>query len=221
MKLVESVRGRKFAVGLSSEQLLHIQAGTLKNRYKGLRFCKNPFDVILYMQLLEHLRPSTIIEIGTSEGGSAVWFRDMCQALGLNTRILTFDISPPADLIEPGIHVGHVDSYDPDGTLPTGLFSTFPHPWLVIDDSAHTYESVLAVLRYFNRLVQPGDYVVVEDGVVADLPGAQYEQYEDGPNRAVKAFLEETGDKYVIDEKRCDFFGPNLTYCPNAWLTVT
>lgn len=76
------------------------------------------------------------------------------------------------------------------------------------------------MLNYFDKIVLTGDYIVVEDGVVADLPGEHYELYEDEPNRVVAQFLEETGSRYQIDEALCDFYGHNITYCPNAWLKV-
>lgn len=220
MRLVESVRGRSFGVGLRSEELTAIQSGTLRTKYKGRRFCKNPFDVVLYMQLIERLKPQTLIEIGTSEGGSAVWFDDLCQALGLTAQILTFDIAPPDGLASDRIGVHKLDSRFPDEWLDPGMFETLPHPWLVIEDSAHTKESVSAMLRFFDRFVVSGDYVVVEDGVVADLPGDHYASFEDGPNRAVAEFLASHADRYQIDTALCDFYGHNVTYCPNAWLKV-
>jgi cephalosporin hydroxylase len=59
---------------------------------------------------------------------------------------------------------------------------------------------------------------VIEDGVVADLPGDQYRGFQDGPNRAVAEFLLNTGSRYAIDIESCDFYGQNLTYAPNGWL---
>jgi cephalosporin hydroxylase len=35
---------------------------------------------------------------------------------------------------------------------------------LVVDDSAHTYDTTLAALRGFSRFVAPGGWFVVEDG---------------------------------------------------------
>lgn len=221
MRHAKNVLGRDFKVGLEQKCLLHIQAGTLRTRYKGRRFCKNPFDIVLYMRLIELLKPQTIIEIGTSEGGSATWLDDLCQAQGLATRILTFDINPPQGFSSERIDARKMDSCEPEKWLDAAMVQALQHPWLVIEDSAHTYESVIAVLSYFDAFVQSGDYVVVEDGVVADLPGQHYESYEDGPNRAVAEFLLGTKGRYQIDEELCDYFGHNVTYCPNAWLRVT
>lgn len=213
-----AVRGRPFRVGLPTEAIERIQAGTLRTRYKGLRLAKNPFDLALYLQLLERLRPATIIEVGTSEGGSAVWLRDQCRALGLpHTAVISIDIRPPG-LAAEGIAFFAGDSLDPEGSFPTGPIEAAPHPWLVIEDSAHTHESVAAVLDYFDPRLRSGDVLVVEDGVVADLPGEAYRRYADGPNLAVAQFLARTGPRYEIDRELCDRYGPNVTWAPNAWL---
>lgn len=215
-----SVRGRAFRVGLPPQPLSRIQAGSLRTRYKGRRLAKNPFDLVIYLQLLERLRPRTIIEVGTSEGGSALWFRDQCRALKLECDVLTMDVAPPVGDID-GVSIFEADATRPAETFPHDVIAAAAHPWLVTEDSAHLYESTSAVLEYFDPLLAPGDYVAVEDGVVADLPGEQYRKYRDGPNRAVRDFLQSRGARYEIDTELCDFFGHNLTYCPNAWLVRT
>lgn len=218
MRRAHSVRGRRFRVDLPTEALNAIQDGTLRTQYKGLRLAKSPFDLALYMQIIDRLRPSTIIEIGTSEGGSAVWLRDQCRAHSLaQSRVITIDIAPPA-LKVPGISVHQGDSLAPDETFPTDLILAAPHPWLVIEDSAHTFESARAVLDYFGPKLDSGDMLVLEDGVLADLDGEVYRSLDDGPNRALADFLRKSGDDYVIETALCDFYGHNVTYAPNAWL---
>jgi len=211
------VFGRPFKVALPSDALSAIQAGTLRTRYRGRRLAKNPFDLVLYLQLLERLRPRTIIEVGTSEGGSALWLRDQCRTLGIDCRILTMDITPPEDPID-GVEIFSVDASDPVRTFPHAAIAEAPHPWLVIEDSAHTFEATAAVLAYFDPLLAPGDHLVVEDGVVADLPEPPYRRYEDGPNRAVRNFLLARHADYRIARDLCDYFGHNVTWCPNGWL---
>jgi len=214
---VHSIRGRSFKVGVPPPLLDSIQAATLKNRYKGVRLAKNPFDLALYLRVLEKLKPKTIMEIGTSEGGSALWLRDQCRALGFGTKVISIDRIPPAlDVEEISFLEG--DSTCPRETFPHAQLAGSPHPWLVIEDSAHTYESVHAVLDYFDQNLLSGDYIVVEDGVVADLRGQAYLRYADGPNMAVADFLLDKGARYRIDSDTCDYFGSNVTYCPNAWL---
>lgn len=214
---VAEVRSRAFAVDLPPAALNRIQAGVMSTTYRGIPFLKNPFDVVLYMRLLDRLRPKTIIEVGSFKGGSAVWFHDQGLALGLNAHVISIDLKPPS-MTHEGVSFCEGDAEQPDTTFPHLLLESAPHPWLVVEDSAHTYKTTRATLAYFDRLLQSGDYIVVEDGVVADLPDDPYGRYEDGPNRAVAWFLDSTGERYSIDAGYCDYFGHNVTYCPNGWL---
>lgn len=213
-----SVRGRHFRVDLPTAALGKIQNGTLRTRYKGMRLAKSPFDLALYMQAIQQLRPGTIIEIGTSEGGSAAWLIDQCRTFGLrDTRLITIDMAPP-EIEIPYVSFYQGDSCAPEQTFPTDIIAASPRPWLVIEDSAHTYASASAVLGYFDQYLQPGDMLVLEDGVLADLNGDVYRRLADGPNRALAEFLRRTEDLYVIETSLCDFYGHNVTYAPNAWL---
>lgn len=215
---VHAVRGRPFRVNLPAATIDTIQRGTLRTRYKGLRLAKNPFDLSLYTKVLGCLRPATIIEVGTSQGGSAIWLADQGRALGLDKmQVITIDVSPP-DLNLPNIICFPGNADKPEETFPLEAIAAAPHPWLVIEDSAHTFDATQKVLNFFDAWLVPGDMIVVEDGIVADLEDEQYRRYADGPNRAVAEFLRRTGDRYRIDDALCDFYGYNLTYAPNAWL---
>jgi cephalosporin hydroxylase len=90
------------------------------------------------------------------------------------------------------------------------MLAHVPHPWLVVEDSAHTHRTASAVLNYFDQLMRVGDRIVVEDGVVADLEGDHYRLFDDGPNRAVAEFLAKAPSRYSIDVKTCHFYGRNV-----------
>lgn len=216
LRKVDQVRGRKFETDLLPSVWEGIQNGTLKGKYKELALQKNPFDRVLYQELVQNLKPASIIEVGSFQGGSALWFSDLCTSLCLDSKLLSIDIKPP-ELKHKGIEFVYGDAFSPSETFPHKKIEVLPHPWLVISDSAHVYETELSVLEYFSDLMVEGDYIVVEDGVVSDFGLERYKKFEDGPNRAVADFLAVRKD-FQIDEKLCDFFGHNLTYCPNGWL---
>jgi cephalosporin hydroxylase len=65
---------RSFASAIPSEVWDSVQHGTMRTLYRGVPFYKSPFDIALYLQLIGRVRPSTIIEVGTKYGGSALWF---------------------------------------------------------------------------------------------------------------------------------------------------
>ncbi len=186
--------------------------------YRGVPCYKSPFDLAIYLQLLARLRPRSVLEIGTKHGGSALFFADMLAADGIDGRVLTVDIDPPAAFYDPRVEVLEGDALDLGSALTDDLLGTLDHPILVVEDSSHQFDACSAVLEFFDRWLHPGDYIVVEDGIVSQLSGRRYERYADGPNRAVAAFLRDRPGRYEIDTSLCDLYGRNATYNPNAWL---
>lgn len=209
---------RSFESGLDTETWNAIQHGTMQTRYRGRRCLKSPFDLTLYLQLLQRLRPATVFEIGVDDGGSALWFADMLAAHGCDARVVGVDRNPPTGIEDPNVTLLTGDANRLSDTISAELLNSLPHPWLVIDDSSHFYATCLAVMTFFDPHLMSGDYLVIEDGVVESLPGLQYRQYESGPNHAVATFLDMTSGQYEIDTSLCDFYGPNVTYNPNGWL---
>lgn len=216
---MQSARGRPFESSVPGPVLDRIQAGTMRSRYRGVPFLKSPFDIALYLQLLPALAPRTVIEVGTKFGGSALWFADMLSAQGVQgARVVSVDIEPLARFDDPRITFLQGDAAALGEVLTPSLMRGLEHPFLVVEDSSHLYRHSIAVLEFFDAWLEPGDYIVVEDGVVAQLGGAQYARYEDGPNRAVAEFLAGRGTAYEIDADLCDRYGHNATYNPNGWL---
>ncbi len=209
---------RSFASAIPSEVWDSVQHGVMHTLYRGVPFYKSPFDIALYLQLIGRLKPSTIIEVGTKYGGSALWFADMQTSHGLTGKVITIDIAPLINFEDPRITVIKGNALSLGEALNRGMLNRLPHPWLVIEDSAHFLDTSLAVLCFFDKHLLAGDYIVVEDGIVAHLTAPMYKRYEDGPNRAVQTFLLENPDRYVIDSALCDLFGFNTTYNPNGWL---
>ena len=212
------VCGRSFSPRMPAEVLAGIQSGTLRYRYRGRALLKSPFDMALYLQLLGKLRPRTILEVGTAEGGSALWLADMMTTLGIEGRVITLDRQGQEPSGDGRITALTADALNLGAVLHESFLGDLPRPWLVIDDAAHTFEASFAILSFFDDKLAAGDYIVIEAGVVRGLPGEQYRCYLDGPSRAVEAFLSRRGDAYEIDSDLCDFYGFNVTYNPNAWL---
>jgi len=218
---VASASVRSFDTGVPSTVLDQVQAGVMRSVYRGVPFLKSPFDIGLYLQLLSRLKPQTVIEIGCKHGGSALWFADMLAAEGVaEPKIVTVDIDPQIQFADARIKVLVGDAADLGACLTPEVLAACPRPWLVVEDSSHTFEHSLAVLEFFHPHLKSGEYIVIEDGVVAHLGGDQYARYENGPNRAVSRFLTREGGAYQVDVELCDFYGRNATYNPNGWLRV-
>jgi cephalosporin hydroxylase len=205
---------------LSAEALAPIQGGTLATRYKGVMFLKSPFDIALYTQLVDRLRPGTVIEIGARQGGSALWFADVMGNFGIPPRVVSLDLPEVVAEItvrDPRIVFLSGNALRLEDTLTPALLAGLPRPWLVIEDSAHLRETTLATLDFFHRHLQAGDYIVVEDGVIAFM-GETYRDLDNGPMKGMEEFLARHAADYEVDRAICDFYGRNVTWNPNGWL---
>lgn len=211
--------GRSFRGVLPEEVLAGLLKGSLGYRYKGRAMLLNPLDLANYLALLGTLRPAAAIEIGTREGGRALWLADTMQTLGLTPRVIAIDLRPPPPLGDARIDLRGGDARDLSAVLPPQEVRDLGHPLLVIEDSAHDEETSSRVLEYFDPLLAPGDYLVVEDGVFRDASDRAASPSDlSPPSRALAAFLARRGDAYAIDSEACDRFGYNATFNPNGWL---
>lgn len=215
-KQMDDARVEGFRTGFPQSFLTDYQRGVMGYTYRGRQCWKSPIDLAIYLKLLWDAQPRTIIEVGSKDGGSALWFADMVQAMGMQCAVVTVDIEPPTDLEDPRITVLRGDSLRLSECLTSDLCATLPRPWWICEDSAHTFATTLAALRFFHPIMQAGERLVVEDGVLDDLGWS--ERYEGGPNRAVAQFLAENPGSFEIDRSACDMFGRNVTYCPNGYL---
>lgn len=178
---------------------------------------KHPVEIALYMRLIQQVRPASIIEIGSLSGGGAVWMGDLLNTFGINGRVISIDLVPPEPFFVPAnVSFLRGDAADLGHLLTAELIATLPRPWLIIEDSSHHYAVTLAAMRFFDPLLQSGEYIVVEDGILTAL--GHDGDYEGGPARAIAEFLEERGRSYEIDASYCDQFGVNLTGNPNGYL---
>ena len=190
----------------------------MKYSYKGLACLKNPFDLALYTRLVFERQPRTIFEIGSKEGGSALWFADTMRRFDIPGQVVSIDLRRVTDVTDAMVTFLEGDARRLENALPPDFIETLPRPFLVVEDADHRYETTLSVLRFFGPLLRKGEYVVVEDGIVNDLDPALYGFLENGPNRAIFRFLEENPNAYVIDTGYCDYFGHNFTYATNGYL---
>jgi cephalosporin hydroxylase len=196
--------------------LRRIQRGTMNYYWRGVMCNKNPFDLALYTKLLWELRPKTIIEIGYKFGGSSLWFADQTYLMNLNTKIVAIDINQREKFSHQNIIFLKGDGNALHDCLTKEILLSLQHPWLIVDDADHHFETSFNIIKFFYPYMTTGDYLCVEDGL-CDTTG-NVEIYNGGPNLAIFKFLEENPDIFEVDEEYCDFFGNNMTWCTNGWL---
>jgi cephalosporin hydroxylase len=191
-----------------------LQRGTIGYRYRDIPMLKHPVEIALYMRLIWETKPSTIIEIGTQSGGAAVWMADMLNLFSIPGSVVSVDLKPPVPSYKPGnVQFIRGDANDIGATLTDDLLASLPRPWLVIEDSAHTFVTTLAVLRYFGDRLRSGEYIVIEDSNASEMGQAD----DGGPAKSIATFLRERPD-FEIATGYCDHYGRNVTGNPNGYL---
>lgn len=180
--------------------------------YRGVTTWKCPLDLWIYQEILHEIKPSLVIETGTGFGGSALFLADLCEALG-HGKVFTIDIRDRASDVEhPRLTKLTGSSSDPE--IRDQVLDEAPEsgPVMVILDSDHTAEHVLAELRLWGDLVTAGSYLIVEDTNINGHP--VYPGFGPGPGEAVESFLAERHD-FAVDASRQKLL---LTWNPGGYL---
>ena len=185
----------------------------------GHRVLKCPLDLWTYQEILYEVRPELIIETGTYQGGSALFLASICDLLGQGT-VLTIDVDRRDDRPQHQRITYLTGSSTSNKILrQVRRQAKGTSRVLVILDSGHAKEHVLAEMYAYAPLVTPGSYLVVED---TNLNGHPVDSnHGPGPAEAVAEFLERN-DAFVRDERREKFL---LTFNPGGylekWVTAT
>ena len=199
--------------------------------WMGRPIIQLPEDMLRTQEVIYRIKPDVIVETGIAHGGSLIYYASLCKAMGKG-RVVGVDIEiRPHNRKAIEAHelfglitliegnsvgsevVGQVDKLVGDaGTV------------LVILDSNHSREHVLAELDAYHHLVTPGSYIVATDGVmkwVYDGPRGEPEWIEDNPSAAAHEFVA-AHPGFVIEQPEWPFneseLGTNITHWPDAWI---
>jgi cephalosporin hydroxylase len=170
-----------------------------------------PQDMFALQDIIYKTRPKFIIELGVAWGGSLLFHSTLLSVLG-GEKVIGIDIYIPDDLrarlnshdlLSDKIHLITGSSVEPD-TL-AGIRSIIKdcRDVLVVLDSFHSHDHVLAELRLYSLFVGKGHYMVCGDTIVEYMPPDSHRPRPWGPGNSPKTaldlFLKET-DRFVVDE---------------------
>jgi cephalosporin hydroxylase len=176
--------------------------------WMGRPIIQYPQDMIAMQEILWAVRPDLIVETGIAHGGSLVYYASLCELIGQG-EVLGIDIDIRAhnrQAIETHpmfrrISLLQGSSIDPVIVQQVTARAAGKRV-LVVLDSNHTHDHVLAELEAYAPLVSVGSYCVVFDTVVEDLPPGQYPDRPwdvgNNPKTAVHEFLRRD-DRFEVD----------------------
>ena len=188
-----------------------------RNRWFGIPTQQNPFDVWITQEIIWELKPDLLVEAGTFRGGSAALWATILQQANPGARVVTIDIEDRTvearrlDIVQRHVDFLHGSSTAPDIVAKVSEM-TAGKSTLVILDSMHTRDHVLAELRAYAPLIPLGGYIIVQDGMLNGHP--VWPNWGPGPYEAIADFLSETDD-FEVDRSRERL---RFTYNPNGFL---
>ena len=178
-------------------------------RYRGVLTWKNILDLWIVQEIIHDTQPEFVVEIGSKFGGTTLWLSDVMRSVG-SGGVISIDLLRPATNFPDNVQFVQGDSVAPE-TVATVEESRAGGRTMVMTDSNHAANHVLAELELYAPMVAPGCYFIVEDGIVDVMA---WQQYTPGPLVAVQKFLC-ANNQFVIDESREKFI---LTYAPSGFL---
>jgi cephalosporin hydroxylase len=181
--------------------------------WMGVPIIQLPADIMATQEVIFATKPDVIIETGVARGGSVIFMASLLELIGKG-KVVGIDIDIRAhnrDTIErhpmnkritliEGPSVGATTIERVRAEIPAGASV------MVVLDSDHSRDHVLAELRCYGRLVTRGQFLIVADTIVGHIDENRALKNRskvwfrgNEPLAALTAYLAET-DRFVVDE---------------------
>ena len=157
-----------------------------------------PEDMIRIQEIIYQVKPDVIIETGVAHGGSLIYYASLCKAMDKGKIIgVDIEIRPKnraaINAHELSSYITLIEGNAIDKSVVDSVVSQI-NPGssvLIILDSCHTLNHVLAELEMYSPYVTPGSYIIATDGVMKDLydvPRGEPGWKTDNPVGAINEF---------------------------------
>ena len=192
-----------------------------------------PEDMLRIQEVIYAIAPDVIIECGVAHGGSLIFYASLLKVIGSGAgRVVGVDIDIRAHnrkaieehALSPAITLIEGSSIEPATVAAVAACVKPGDKVLVLLDSNHTRDHVLAELRLYAPLVSVGSYLVAAmtpSAALTDVPGDQPSWGSDNPTEAAKDFIAERDD-FILETPAFDFneseLTEQITYWPGGYL---
>jgi cephalosporin hydroxylase len=190
-----------------------------------------PEDMFRIQEVIHSVRPDVIVETGVAHGGSLVFYASLCKAMECG-RVIGVDVeirphnraAIESHILRPLITLVEGSSIEPSVVENVRSQIAPGARVMVMLDSCHTKEHVLAELEAYSGFVSPGSYIVAMDGIMEKVVGGPRTQPDWSWNNPRQASLEfvRTHPEFTIEEPAFAFNESNIservTYWPSAFI---
>jgi cephalosporin hydroxylase len=178
--------------------------------WMGRPIIQFPQDMIAMQEIIWQIKPHLIIETGIAHGGSIIYYASLLEMMNIDGYVLGIDIdirehnreAIESHPVSSRIRMLEGSSVSDDIVAAAKEQAAGKENVLVVLDSNHTHEHVLAELNAYGPLVTAGSYMVVFDTLLEYMPDDLVVDRNWGtgnnPGSAVREFLEQS-DLFEID----------------------
>jgi len=179
--------------------------------WMGRPIIQFPQDMIAMQEIIWETKPDLIIETGIAHGGSILYYASLLEMIGGDGYVLGIDVdirehNRQAIVQHPmvkRVQMIQGSSIDEATIAQVAEHAKGKKSVLVILDSNHMHEHVLAELQAYAPMVTKGNYCVVFDTLVEDMPDDLIHDRPwkkgDNPKTAVREYMQQT-DRFEIDK---------------------
>jgi cephalosporin hydroxylase len=183
-----------------------------------------PEDLVRIQEAIFQTRPNVIIETGVAHGGGLVFFASLLKLIhgDARARVIGVDIeirphnraAIEAHFLSPAVHLVEGDSASPETLARVRSLLEPEDRVMVVLDSCHYADHVLAELRAYGDLVAPGCHLVATDGIMRDLEGAPRSREDWGHNHPVAAV-----HRFLAEDSRFTLSPPPFAFNESVGIT--
>ena len=171
-----------------------------------------PQDIVAVQELIWRVRPDLIVETGVARGGSLIFHASMLELLGGNGRVVGIDIDiRDHNRVEIESHdmmkrITMIDGSSIEEAVVEEVrrIAERSECVMVVLDSMHTHDHVLAELNLYSPLVTVGSYLIVMDTIIEHMPADFFPDRPwspgNSPATAVQEFLN-GNDRFEVDDE--------------------
>ena len=199
--------------------------------WMGRPLIQLPEDMLRLQEVVYAVEPDVVVETGVAHGGSLVFYASLLHAMGRG-RVIGIDIeirphnrqAIEAHRLASMITLIEGDSTDPSIVRRVRDAIGEGERALVVLDSNHSRDHVLAELEAYAPLVAPGSYIVAMDGIMGSLVGAPRSSDDwswNNPTAAVAEFASSHPEFAVVEPAFAFNEGSvadRVTYWPSGFL---
>jgi cephalosporin hydroxylase len=134
-------------------------------KWMGVRALKNPLDAWIYQEIIYDVKPDVIVEIGSYEGGTTLFFAHILDLLGQGIVVsVDIDRSKYSARHDRIVEITGDSASEP--VVEQVKKQCQGKRVLILHDGDHVKTHVLKDLEAYAPMVSVGSYFIVEDGIV-------------------------------------------------------